>query len=246
MNTKNLLLKIQYDGTAYHGYQIQPEAITVQKVLEDTLTLITGEIIKVNGCSRTDAGVHACEYACSFVTGSPIPPERIPIVLNSKLPCDIKALSCTEVSPDFHARFDTKSKTYRYIINTDKSPDVFGRNFQWQIKKTLDVSLMQKACKYFLGEHDFSSFMTTGNDVTSTIRSIYELYVEKKDELVVIYIRANGYLYNMVRIITGTLTDVGLGKYPPEKIAEIIDACDRACSGPTAPPQGLALYKVEY
>ena len=246
MKSRNLLLKIQYDGSAYHGYQIQPVAITVQKVVESTLSHITGEDIHINGCSRTDAGVHAVEYACSFVTCFPIPAERLPIVLNGKLPGDIKALSCKEVEADFHARFDTKSKTYRYIINTDKNPQVFTRNYEWQLKKELNVENMKKAAEYFIGEKDFSSFMTSTSDVVSTVRHVYELNVTKNDSYVELYIRANGYLYNMVRIITGTLVDVGLGKYPPERIAEILNGTNRSLAGPTAPPQGLALYKVEY
>ncbi len=246
MKERNLLLTLQYDGTGYHGYQIQPEAITVQKVIEDTLSSITGETIKVNGCSRTDAGVHAYEYACSFTTSFPIPAERLPIVLNAKFPPDVKALECFEMSPDFHARFDTKSKTYRYTINTQKDPFVFSRNYEWQIKKELDVDAMNQACSYFLGEHDFSAFMTSGNDISSAVRIIYDLHIECNGSLVYIFIRANGYLYNMVRIITGTLVNVGLGKWHPCKVKEIIESCDRSEAGPTAPPQGLALYKVEY
>lgn len=246
MTERNLLLKVQYDGTNYHGYQIQPQAITVQKVIEDALSSITGEDIHINGCSRTDAGVHAVEYACSFVMEFPIPADRLPIVLNNKLPDDIKALSCETVDDEFHARFDTKAKTYRYIINTDKNPEVFSRNYEWQIKKDLDVSKMQEASKYLIGEMDFTSFMTSGTEVKSAVRTVYDLNVLSNGTNVEIYIRANGYLYNMVRIITGTLTDVGMLKYPPERIKEIICAKDRSKAGPTAPPQGLSLYRVEY
>ncbi len=246
MNTRNLLLKIQYDGTKYHGYQIQPEVITVQKVLEDNLSRITGEDIQINGCSRTDAGVHAVEYCCSFSTDFPIPADRLPVVLNNKLPIDIKALECFEVSHDFHARFDTKSKTYRYVINTDPNPDVFTRNYEWQIKKNLDTKAMSEACAYFVGEKDFSSFMSSGNDVTSAVRHVYSLEIKENKNIIEIYINANGYLYNMVRIITGTLVDVGSGKYGPQKVKEIIEQKNRNFAGPTAPPQGLYLYKVEY
>ena len=246
MNTRNLLLKIQYDGTKYHGYQIQPEVITVQKVLEDNLSRITGESIQINGCSRTVAGVHAVEYCCSFLTSFPIPADRLPIVLNNKLPIDIKALECFEVSHDFHARFDTKSKTYRYAINTDTNPGVFTRNYEWQIKRPLDTKAMSEACSYFIGEKDFSSFMSSGNDVTSAVRHVYSLEIKENKNIIEIYINANGYLYNMVRIITGTLVDVGLGKYGPQKVKEIIEQKNRNFAGPTAPPQGLYLYKVEY
>ena len=246
MKSRNLLLKIQYDGTRYHGYQIQPNVITVQGELESALSAITKESISVNGCSRTDAGVHAVEYACSFQTAFPIPAERLPIVLNNKLPDDIRALSCCEVSENFHARFDTKSKTYRYIINCDANPDLFTRNFEWQIKRELDVEKMNVAASMFIGEKDFRSFMTSGANVETTVRTIYSLEVKKKDNYICIYINANGYLYNMVRIITGTLYNVGIGKTTPEQVEEIINSKNRENAGPTAPPQGLALYKVEY
>lgn len=246
MNSRNLLLKIQYDGTAYHGYQIQPDVSTIQGEVQRVLSEITGERIEINGCSRTDAGVHAVEYACNFRTAFPIPAERLPIVLNNKLPDDIRALSCCEVSDDFHARFDTKAKTYRYIINCEISPDLFSRNFEWQVKKELDVKKMQQAASYFIGEQDFCSFMTSGANVESTIRTIYSLEVLKKENKIHIYIRANGYLYNMVRIITGTLYNVGIGKIEPEYVENIIKSRCREKAGPTAPPQGLALYKVDY
>ena len=246
MNPKNLLLKIQYDGTMYHGYQFQPSAPTVQKAVEDALLAITSEKISINGCSRTDAGVHAVEYACSFVTESPIPAERFPLVLNAKLPQDIKALSCSEVPMEFHARFDTITKTYRYIINTQPNPEVFYRNYEWQLKKPLDIFAMNSACRYLIGEKDFASFMTSGTEVSSTIRHIYSVEAKEENAKVIIYIRADGYLYNMVRIITGTLVDIGLGKYPPERMEDIINSVDRSKAGPTAPPQGLGLFKVEY
>ncbi len=244
MNSRNLLLKIQYDGSGYHGYQIQPEAITVQKAVEDTLSHITREEIHINGCSRTDAGVHANEYACSFETSFPIPAERLPIVLNGKLPPDIRALSCEQVADDFHARFDTKAKTYRYRINTSDDASVFSRNYEWQLNKKLDATKMQEACKYFVGEKDFASFMTKGNDVKTTVRTIYSLDVIPDGDIIDVFINANGYLYNMVRIITGTLVDVGLGRKNPEDIINIIEAKNRELAGPTAPPQGLYLYKV--
>jgi len=243
---RNFKLTIQYDGSRYHGFQIQPEAITIQKVVEETLSSITKEEIHINGCSRTDAGVHAVMYVCSFFTEFPIPPERLPIVLNAKLPDDILALECTEVPMEFHARFDTSCKTYRYRINTDPSPQVFTRNFEWQLKRVLNVSDMKKAAEYIIGSHDFACFMTTGADVQSTVRTVYDLDISENTPYVEIYIRADGYLYNMVRIITGTLVNVGLGKMRPEEVEEIISKKSREYAGPTAPPQGLALYKVEY
>jgi len=246
MISRNLLLKIQYDGTNYHGYQIQPDVITVQKAVEDALCEITKEEIHINGCSRTDAGVHAVEYALSFTTGFPIPPERFPIVINNKLPKDIRALFCAQVDNDFHARFDTKSKTYRYRINSNPQPEVFSRNYEWQLKRPLDVELMKAAAKYLIGENDYRSFMTSGNDVETTVREVYSLDIIKNNDITEIYIKANGYLYNMVRIITGTLVNVGIGKFEPDYVKEIINAKNRELAGPTAPPQGLSLYKVEY
>lgn len=243
---RNFKLTIQYDGSRYHGFQIQPEAITIQKAVEDTLSSITKEDIHINGCSRTDAGVHAVMYVCSFFTDFRIPPERLPIVLNAKLPNDIIALECTEVPMDFHARFDTSCKTYRYRINTEPNPQVFTRNFEWQLKKTLDVINMKKASKYIVGTHDFACFMTSGSDVQSTLRTVFDLNIVENNSYVEIYIKADGYLYNMVRIITGTLVNVGLGKIRPEELENIIASKSRENAGPTAPPQGLALYKVEY
>lgn len=243
---RNLKLTIQYDGTQYHGFQIQPVAITIQKVLEDALSSITNEVIHINGCSRTDAGVHAVMYVCSFITEFPIPADRLPIVLNNKLPDDIIALECCEVSDEFHARFNTSCKTYRYIINTNPNPQVFTRNYEWQLKKFLDVDKMQRAALYIMGTHDFRCFMTSGADVQSTVRTVYDLQVIEEDYYVKIYIKADGYLYNMVRIITGTLVKVGLGKLSADAVKDIILNKSRENAGPTAPPQGLALYKVEY
>lgn len=243
---RNLKLTVQYDGTNYHGFQIQPTAPTVQKALEDALCAITKEDIHINGCSRTDARVHAKMYVCSFNTDFPIPAERLPIVLNNKLPKDIKALDCVEVPVEFHARFDTKCKTYRYVINTNPSPEVFTRNYEWQLKKTLNSDNMQKACKYIIGTHDFASFMTSGATVSSTVRTVFSLKVEAEGDYVTIYICADGYLYNMVRIITGTLVNVGLGNTEAEQVEQIVAMKSREYAGPTAPPQGLSLYKVEY
>ena len=247
MNIQNYLLKLQYDGSCYHGYQIQPVAITIQKVVEDALSDLFGKKTGINGCSRTDAGVHAIEYACSFFADTPIPAEKIPIVVNNKLPQDIRAISCLKVNPEFHARFDTQSKTYLYKINTEREYNVFARNYEWQIRKELDYEKMCEACKYFIGEKDFRSFMTSGTDVETTVRTIYDLHIEKSDENhIEIYINANGYLYNMVRIITGTLVEVGLGRIQPNYVKDIIEACNREKAGQTAPPQGLYLFKVNY
>lgn len=240
---RNLFLTLEYDGTNYHGWQIQPFDITVQGVLENAIKEVFKEDITVIGCSRTDAGVHAKKYVCSFLTNCKIPCEKVPIALNTKLPYDVRATFCKQVHDDFHARFDTVSKTYNYIINNGEY-DVFKRNYSWYVDKKLDVEKMHKASQFLVGKHDFKSFMTGDKD--NTVREIFSLDVKEKDGVINIFITADGYLYNMVRIITGTLKIIGEGKINPEDIKDIIDAKDRTKAGPTAPGQGLYLYDVKY
>lgn len=243
---KNIKLILQYDGTAYHGFQIQNDVITIQSVLQDTLEKITGTKVKVNGCSRTDAGVHALRYCASFCVDTPIPADRFSLIMNNFLPPDIRVLSSSLVPEDFHSRFSTVSKEYVYTISTKELPDLFSRNYEWQLKSRLDVSLMNKAANYIIGKQDFCSFMTSGPEMETTVRNVMSLYVKEENDKIKIYIRADGFLYNMVRIIAGTLVLVGEGKITPEDVKHIIDAKDRSKAGPTAPPQGLALYEVYY
>ncbi len=243
---KNIKLILQYDGTIYHGFQIQPDVITIQGVLEDTIFKLLGEKVHVNGCSRTDAGVHAVKYVAGFMLSTPIPPEKIAFVINNALPPDIRILLSEEADDDFHPRFSCLAKTYRYVINTNPDADVFSKNYEWQIRHPLDVNAMQKASKYIIGEHDFRSFMTTGPEMENTTRNVHSLDIIEEENLVKIYIKADGYLYNMVRIITGTLVLVGEGKLSPDCVGEIIAKKDRNFAGPTAPPQGLALYEIYY
>lgn len=243
---RNIKLILQYDGTGYHGFQIQPSVITVQGVLEAAVKKLTNEDIRVYGCSRTDAGVHAVKYCAGFKFDLPIPAERIAMVLNNMLPDDIRILSSEEVGEDFHPRFSTVSKKYVYTINTSPDAGVFTRNFEWQFPKTLNVDAMKCAAGYIIGEHDFKSFMTTGPEMESTVREVYSLDIEQHGSIIKIYINADGYLYNMVRIITGTLVAVGEGRIEPHSLSEIIDKKDRNFAGPTAPPQGLALYEIYY
>lgn len=243
---RNLQLILQYDGTNYHGFQIQPTVVTVAGELNRVLSRLTNSEVVVQGCSRTDAGVHAYRYSCNFHTEFPIPADRLPIVLNNMLPDDIVAISCKEVPDEFNSRFDTVSKTYRYVINTSCDATVYTRNYEWQYPKQLDVQKMKDACRYFIGEYDFKSFMTSGSQVSSTVREIFKLEVVKNNDKIEIFINADGYLYNMVRIITGTLVSVGEGKISPQDIPGIIDAKNREKAGPTAPPQGLYLYEINY
>lgn len=243
---KNIKLILQYDGTCYHGFQIQPDVITIQGVLEETVLKTLGESVKVNGCSRTDAGVHAVRYCAGFNLNNPIPAEKIALVMNNALPDDIRVLSSEAVDDDFHPRFSTIAKKYVYTLNTDPDAGVFTKNYEWQLRKELNIDAMKKAASHIVGEHDFRSFMTSGTDMEVTVREVFSLDIEKEGHLVRIYIKADGYLYNMVRIITGTLVKVGEGRLSPDDIPVIIAKQDRNFAGPTAPPQGLALYEIYY
>ena len=243
---KNIKLILQYDGTRYHGFQIQPDVVTIQSVLQNCLEEITGVKTKVNGCSRTDAGVHAVKYCAGFVTESPIPGEKFSVVMNNFLPPDIRIIASSEQPVDFHPRFSTVSKEYVYTINTNSETNVFTRNYEWQLKCGLNVDLMNKAAAYITGDHDFCSFMTSGPELESTVRNVMSLHVEEENGKIKIYIRADGFLYNMVRIITGTLVWVGEGRIKPEEVKAIIEKKNRSFAGPTAPPQGLALYEIYY
>ncbi|MBE7045831.1 MAG: tRNA pseudouridine(38-40) synthase TruA [Ruminococcaceae bacterium] len=242
---RNLMLTISYDGTCYHGYQTQEGCITIQEVMEKTLSEIMKEEISVQGCSRTDAGVHARRYVMNFCTSCNIPSDRVAIALNTKLPSDIVALSCGEVREEFNSRFDTQSKTYKYFIN-NSSYDVFKRDFQWYISRKLDVEKMIEASKHLVGYHPFDSFMAAGCQVKDTRRNINFLNVENNNGIIEITINADGYLYNMVRIIAGTLVGVGLGRFRPDEIKDIIEAKDRTKAGVTAPARGLYLWEVFY
>lgn len=243
---KNIKLILQYDGSCYHGFQIQPDVVTIQSVLQDALKEITGETIKVNGCSRTDAGVHAINYCAGFLTDSPIPADRFSLVMNNYLPSDIRIISSSLENDDFHPRFSVRSKQYVYTIMNSKEINVFNRNYVWQYDNYLDVDLMNKAAEYIVGEQDFKSFMTSGPQLETTVRNVMSLDVHRYDDIIKIYIEADGFLYNMVRIITGTLLWVGEGKISPEDVKSIINKKDRSFAGPTAPPQGLALNKIYY
>jgi tRNA pseudouridine38-40 synthase len=243
---KNIKLILQYDGTAYHGFQIQPDVVTIQSTLEKCILDITGVKTRVNGCSRTDAGVHAIRYCAGFTTESPIPGEKFSVVMNNYLPNDIRIISSSEEKEDFHPRFSINSKEYVYTINTCSEIDVFSRNYEWQLKTKLDAGLMNEAAKYIIGEKDFCSFMTSGPEMESTVRNVMSLSVKEEKDKIKIYIRADGFLYNMVRIITGTLVWVGEGRIKPEDVKTIIEKKDRSYSGPTAPPQGLALNEIFY
>lgn len=243
---RNIKLLISYDGTAYHGFQIQKNAVTVQETLENALAGLTGEKISVTGCSRTDAGVHAVNYVCNFKTNTKIPCDKLPYAVNTMLPEDISCMAAEDADEDFHARFSAKSKIYVYKIYNAPLRNALKYKYSWHYPYKIDVNLMKQACGYFLGEHDFTAFMASGGQQKTTVKTIYSLEVSDSENDIEIKIHANGYLYNMVRIIAGTLVYIGNGKIASGELENIIKSGDRTRAGITAPPQGLFLYKVFY
>ena len=246
---KNIAMRLIYDGSKYHGWQYQKNGITVQQTLEEALSDITGEEIKVTGCSRTDAGVHALDYVMNFVTNTSIPTDKLPYALNYRLNNDIVALDAWEADADFSARFSSKGKRYIYKIWNGKIRNPFFVGYSWYLPYNLERDMMTEAAKYFVGTHDFSAFMAVGGSQKTTVRTIRECSVEfdnDHSELIIVTVEADAFLYNMVRIITGTIVEAGFGKILPEDIPQIINSCDRRRSGATAPPEGLFLKKVYY
>jgi len=239
-------LTMAYDGTCYHGWQRQKNGITVQEVLENVLTGIFGKETVVTGCSRTDAGVHARTYVCSFSGETTIPADKMPFVLNTMLPDDIRAYKCEVAREDFNARFETVTKAYEYKIVNRSFQDPLMRNFAWHYPVALDVEKMKKAAEIIKGRHDFASFCAAGSFVKSTVRNLTELSVSKEGDIITVRAAADGFLYNMVRIIVGTLVYVGNGKLSENDIHMLIEKKDRRLMGITAPPQGLALVEVNY
>lgn len=254
--TRRILLRVAYDGTNYHGWQLQPNAATIEGELNRALCVLTGEEIVVTGASRTDAGVHALGNVAVFDTTSRIPAEKFSYALNQRLPEDIVIQSSKQVADDFHPRHCDCRKTYEYDILNRTFPLPAYRNTAYFLYGTLNIEAMRRACQAFLGEHDFASFCAAGAQVQTTVRTIYSLEVECRplteanagsaDQLLTIRVKGNGFLYNMVRIIAGTLVEVGRGHIKPEEVAGIIAVKDRAKAGPTAPARGLRLVEIEY
>lgn len=259
--TRRILLRVAYDGTNYHGWQVQPNAKTIEDELNRVLTQLTGEKIQVTGASRTDAGVHALGNVAVFDTASKIPAEKFSYALNQRLPEDIVIQSSLQVADDFHPRHCDCCKTYEYDILNRTFPLPAYRNTAYFLYGDLDLDAMRRACQAFPGEHDFASFCAAGAQVQTTVRTIYSLEVLEQplavtgrgvssqrspERLLTIRVRGNGFLYNMVRIIAGTLVEVGRGHIRPEEVEGIIAACDRAKAGPTAPARGLRLVEIKY
>lgn len=243
---KRVKLVVAYDGTNYHGWQVQDNGITIEEVLNRTISELVQEDIKVIGASRTDAGVHACGNVAVFDTESRIPGDKFSFALNQRLPEDIRIQESYEVDADFHPRYADTVKTYEY--------NIMNRRFELPSKRLyaafcyypMDIERMNQAAAYLVGEHDFKSFCSAGAQVQTTVRTIYAVNVTKDDDMVHIRITGNGFLYNMVRIIAGTLMQVGTGLMEPEQVKEILEARDRSKAGPTAVAKGLTLVEIRY
>ena len=243
---KRIKLTIAYDGTNYCGWQVQPNGITIEEVLNKAISQMTGEEILVIGASRTDSGVHAMGNVAVFDTETTIPPEKIAIALNQRLPEDIVITKSEEVPLDFHPRYCNCSKTYEYHIINTRIPIPTKRLTHYFVSYVLDIDKMRQAASYLVGEHDFVSFCNVRTDVENTVRTIKDLDVLANGNEITIRITGNGFLYNMVRIIVGTLIRVGRGFYEPEKVKEILEAKDRKAAGVTAPAHGLMLVEIKY
>ena len=243
---KRIKLVAAYDGTNYHGSQIQNNGETIEGVLKMELSSLLKEEVQIIGASRTDAGVHARGNVFVFDTESRIPSDKFTYALNARLPEDIRIQDSEEVPLDFHPRHQDTVKTYEYRVLNRKLPLPEYRLHAHFTYETLNIERMQLACKYFIGEHDFASFCAAGSQVESTVREIYDLHVKKEGDLVTISVTGNGFLYNMVRIIAGTLLKVGSGHFAPEDMEKIIEGKDRSLAGPTAPAKGLTLVKIRY
>ncbi len=242
---KRVMLVIAYDGTNYCGWQIQPNGITIEEVLNRELTRLLKEEIQVIGASRTDSGVHALGNLAVFDTETKIPAEKICFALNQWLPQDIRIQDSWEVPLSFHPRKCNSRKTYEYQILNRRFEIPSCRLYSYFVYLPLDITAMQAAAAYLVGEHDFVSFCSARSQAEDTYRTIYRLEIDKQGDMITIQINGNGFLYNMVRIIVGTLIKVGLGVYPPKHVKEILDARDRQVSGPKAPAKGLTLLSIE-
>ena len=228
------------------GWQKQPNKLNIQGEIERAIEEITNEEVDLIASGRTDAGVHSLGQVANFKTNSNIPIEKFPIALNTKLKRSIRILEAEEVDERFHSRYNCKKKTYRYVINNSINGTAIYRNLEYNFSEKLDVEKMNEAAKFFVGEHDFKGFKASGTSSKSSIRTIYDSKVYKENERIIIELTGSGFLYNMVRIISGTLIEVGLEKIFPEDIISIIKSGDRQRAGKTLPPQGLYLVKVEY
>ena len=243
---RNIKITIEYDGKDFNGWQKQPNKLNIQGEIERAIEEVTGEKVDLIASGRTDAGVHALGQVANFKIEKDIPIEKIPYALNSKLKKSIRIKDAKEVDEKFHSRYTCKRKTYKYIINNSLQGSAIYRNLQYHFPEKLDDKKMNEAAQYLVGEHDFKSFKASGTSSKSSIRTIYNAVVTREGEIVTIELTGNGFLYNMVRIIAGTLVDVGTEKINIKDIKEILEAKDRSKAGKTLPPNGLYLVNVEY
>lgn len=244
--TRNLRLELAFNGAGYHGWQRQANADTVQERVEAAVERIFGSHLTVYGCSRTDAGVHARQFFCNFRADTAMEADVVARAVNANLPADIAVKACEDMPDDFHSRYSCVSKQYRYTIWNERWEDPFSLDTSWHHAKPLDAGLMDRAARHFAGTHDFAAFCSAGSEVQSTVRTVYESYVERKGGAVIFTVSANGFLYNMVRIMAGTLVCVSEGKIGEGDIPAVIGSLDRSRAGFTAPAPGLCLERVVY
>ncbi len=243
---RRLLLTLRYDGTNYHGWQVQPNAVSVQQVLQDAIQAVTGVRAGVIGCSRTDTGVHANMFCCTFDTDSDITCYRFPLALNSHLPQDIAVYDCKEVDPDFHPRYFAKGKRYCYYVWNTACRNPFVERFAYRNAQPIDVERLHTLSQKLVGTYDFSAFCAAGADTTDNVRTVQMFRVERRGDMVIFSVQADGFLYNMVRIMVGTLLDIAADRLSEDALDEALQSGDRSCAGATAPAKGLFLEQVYY
>ncbi len=244
--SRRIRLIVAYDGTNYVGWQLQENGVSVQQKLNEALFAVTGEQIRVHGSGRTDSGVHARAQVAHFDTEAHMPADKFAIAMNMRLPRDIRVLFSEEAPEEFHARFSAKNKTYRYTVQTGLHADVFSRFTALHLHAPVDIEKMALAAKDALGEHDFSAFMTTGSKIESTVRTVTRSEWSREGNLLYYDVSANGFLYNMVRILVGTMLEIGSGNLPVTAISHALETKNRLDAGPTAPAHGLMLMRVVY
>lgn len=246
---RNICLHLAFDGTNYCGFQVQPNGISVCQMVQDALEKVLGTRPEVKGCSRTDSGVHALDYVMNFHADLKLPLYRLPLALNAHLPPDIRVKEAKEVPPDFHARYSAHEKTYEYRIRNSAIDDPFTRGYYHKVPGNLDVEAMARAARALEGTHDFLAFCAAGSSVAAhgdTVRTISCCRVDREGEMILITVTADGYLYNMVRILAGTLLEAGQGKRDPDSLPRVLESRDRSQAGPTLPGKGLFLKRVDY
>lgn len=243
---RNIALFLTYEGTAYHGWQVQKKDITVGQTMEEAAAKIVGHPVKMTGCGRTDAGVHARRYVANFRTTSSIPVDRLPYAMNTHLPEDIVVTGAKEVHEDFNSIGSCVRKEYTYLIYNSRIRDPFYVNRAWFYPKHLDETIMRRAAEQFVGTHDFAAVRSVGTDVKSTVRTVYYYNVERHGDLIELKVCANGFLYNMARAMAGTVVYAAEGKIRPEEIGALLEAGNRTAAGPTVPPGGLYMTQLWY